>query len=305
MTTAHLFLAVALAAAWGFNFVVITAGLDHFPPLLFNALRFFVAAVPAIFFLRHPGVPWRWVALVALTLGVLKFSLLFFGMAEGMPPGLSSLVLQSQALFTAILATTLLGERLGGRQKLGLLVAFVGVGLIALDLGATAPLTAFALAIGAAAMWGVSNVIIRKAAPPDNLRFMVWVGALAVLPLTTLSLIVDGPRADWEALRTVPWSAVAAVLYVGLVATVLGFGTWGYLIRTYSASTVAPFSLLVPVFGMGSAWLFVDESVSLPRILAGLLIVGGVLVGVIGVRRPERITGTPTQGDVGEPTPVR
>ena len=281
MSPRHLLLALGLAVAWGVNFVVIDVGLGHFPPLLFSALRFLVAAVPAVLILRHPGVPWRWVALVALTLGILKFGLLFTGMAAGMPPGLSSLVLQTQAVFTAVLAVVLLGERLTRRQVAGLAVAIAGVALIAVDLGATSPAGAFVLVIGAAAMWGVTNVAIRRASPPDMLRFMVWVSALATLPLFALSAIVEGPQRDWDALRTAPWPAIGAVVYVGLVATVAGFGIWGHLIRTYSASTVAPFSLLVPVFGMAASALLLGERISPLKLLAGVLIIAGVLVGVL------------------------
>src|SRR5690349_8120931 len=134
MSPRHLLLALGIALIWGVNFVVIEVGLAHFPPLLFSALRFLVAAVPAIFFLRSPGVPWRWVALVALSLGVVKFGLLFSGMAAGMPPGLSSLVLQAQAVFTLVFAVLLLKERLTRQQVLGMAVALGGIALIALDL---------------------------------------------------------------------------------------------------------------------------------------------------------------------------
>ncbi|OLF18816.1 EamA family transporter [Actinophytocola xanthii] len=285
MAFRHVLLALGLALVWGVNFVVIDVGLDHFPPLLFSALRFLVAAVPAILVLRHPGVPWRWVALVALTLAILKFSLLFTGMAAGMPPGLSSLVLQTQAVFTALFAVALLGERLGRRQVAGLAVALAGVGLIAFDLGRTAPVGAFLLLLGAAAMWGISNVAIRRASPPDMLRFMVWVSALATLPLFALSAMVEGPRGDWETLRTVTWPAVGAVAFVGLLATVAGFGAWGYLIRTYSASTVAPISLLVPVFGMAAAALLLGERITSTQLVAAVLIISGVLTGVVTVRR--------------------
>lgn len=299
MSPRHLMLALGLAVLWGLNFVVIEIGLDHFPPLLFSALRFLVAAVPAVLVLRHPGVPWRWVALVALTLGIVKFGLLFTGMAAGMPAGLSSLVLQTQALFTVVFAVVLLGERLGRRQVAGLVVAIAGIGLIALDLGATSPVGAFVLVIGAAAMWGLTNVAVRRAAPPDMLRFMVWVSALATLPLFALSAIVEGPERDWAALRTVTWPAIGAVAYVGLVATVIGFGVWGYLIRTYSASAVAPFSLLVPVFGMASAALLLGEQVTPPKLVAAVLIIVGVLAGV-ATRRPRTAPDTdPNAGPDG------
>lgn len=303
MAPRHLLLALGLAAIWGVNFVVIKVGLDHFPPLLFSALRFLVAAVPAMFVLRHPGVRWRWVAIVALTLAITKFSLLFTGMSAGMPPGLSSLVLQTQAVFTAVFAVLLLGERLNRRQVAGLAVALAGVGLIAFDLGTTSPLGAFLLLLGAAAMWGLSNVATRRASPPNMLRFMVWVSALATLPLFAISAVVEGPTRGWEALRTVTWPAIGAVFYVGIVATVVGFGIWGYLIRTYSASTVAPISLLVPVFGMASAAWLLDERVGPLRLVAALLIITGVLVGVLSApRAPSGPDAVPPGADLAPRT---
>ena len=277
MSPRHLLLALGLAAVWGVNFVVIEVGLAHFPPLLFCALRFVVAAVPAIFFLRSPGVPWRWVALVALTLGIGQFGLLFSGMAAGMPPGLSSLVLQAQAPFTLLFAVLLLKERLSRRQLAGMAIALGGIALIAVDVGATSPFGAFLLLLGAAAMWGAGNVVVRHARPPDMLRFMVWVSALAALPLFAMSAVVED---RWDTLAAVPWSAIGAVVYVGLLATVAGFGVWGFLIRTYSASSIAPFSLLVPVFGMASAALFTGETITPVRIVAGVIVIAGVLTGL-------------------------
>jgi O-acetylserine/cysteine efflux transporter len=288
----HLLLALGLAAVWGVNFVVIEVGLAHFPPLLFSALRFVVAAVPAIFFLRSPGVPWRWVALATLTLAVLQFGLLFSGMAAGMPPGLSSLVLQAQAPLTLLFAVLLLDERLSRRQLLGMAVALGGIALIAVDLGADGPLGAFLLLVGAAAMWGLGNVVVRHARPPDMSRFMVWVSALAVLPLFALSAVFEG---DWGALRTVSWSAAGAVLYVGLLATVAGFGVWGFLIRTYSASAVAPFSLLVPVFGMAAAALLTGETITPARLVAGVVVIAGILIG-LGRRPPQGYAATSRRG---------
>jgi O-acetylserine/cysteine efflux transporter len=286
MSPRHLLLALGLAIVWGVNFVVIEVGLQHFPPLLLSALRFVVAAVPAIFFFRSPGVAWRWVVLTTLTLAVLQFALVFTAMAAGMPPGLSSLVIQAQAPFTLVFAALLLKERLTRQQLLGMAVALGGIAVIALDLGATTPLGAFLLLLGAAAAWGVGNIAMRRAAPPDTLRFMVWVSALAVLPMLVLSAIFEGPQRGWDALRTVTWPAAGAVFYIGLLSTVAGFGVWGFLIRTYSASVIAPFSLLVPIFGMAAAAVSSDERLTPLRVLAAVLVIGGVLIGLVRVRKP-------------------
>ncbi|MFF4736269.1 EamA family transporter [Streptomyces sp. NPDC001262] len=292
----HIALGVLVAALWGVNFVVIDVGLGHFPPLLFCALRFLAAAVPAVFLVGRPRVQWRWVVAVGLVLGVAKFGLLFIGMHAGMPAGLSSLVLQVQAVFTALFAMAALGERPGRVRLLGMAVALAGIAVAAVDEGASGPLTGFALVVAAAAFWGVSNVLTRKAAPPDALRFMVWVSAVPALPLLLLSLLFEGPAADAAALGSLDWSGVGAVVYVAWITTLLGFGVWGFLLRTYDASTVAPFSLLVPVFGMSSAALLLGEGVSPLRWCAAALLVGGVALTSLPGRRRPAPAGTPARG---------
>jgi O-acetylserine/cysteine efflux transporter len=279
-------LAVAVMAVWGVNFVVIATGLEHFPPLLFNALRFTLAAFPAVFLAGRPQVPWRWIVAVGLILGVTKFSLLFAGMAAGMPAGLSSLVLQSQAAFTVLFAVLLLRERPRPMQVAGLLVALAGVALVGGRMGAD--LGAFLLIIGAAAAWGLSNIATRKASPPDTLRFMIWASAVACGPLIVLSLLVDGPAADLAALRAIDAEAVGALLYVALLATLAGFGAWGFLLKRYGATTVAPFSMLVPFFGIASAALLLGERIHAVDVLGGVLVVGGILLGLARTPVPAR-----------------
>ncbi|MGP3949508.1 EamA family transporter [Streptomyces sp. 7N604] len=278
MRPAHIALAVLVAAVWGVNFVVIEIGLDHFPPLLFSALRFLVAALPAVLFVRRPPVAWRWLVAVGVVLGVVKFGLLFTGMHLGMPAGLSSLVLQIQAVFTAVVAAVVLGERPGRTRVLGMGVALAGIAVAAVDEGTSGPMLGFVLLVAAAFFWGVSNVLTRMAAPPDALAFMVWVSLVPVLPLLGLSLLLEGPDADLEALRSLDWSGAGTIVYVAWVTTVFGFGAWGFLLRTYPASSVAPYSLLVPVFGMSSAALLLGEGISPLRWCAAALLVGGVAV---------------------------
>ncbi|MCX4990774.1 MULTISPECIES: EamA family transporter [unclassified Streptomyces] len=300
MRPAHISLAVLVAAVWGVNFTVIEVGLDHFPPLLFSALRFLVAALPAVFFVGRPKVAWKWIVAVGLALGVAKFGLLFIGMDAGMPAGLSSLVLQIQAVFTAIVAFAFLGERPTRVKLCGMAVALCGVGLAAVDEGTAGPLGAFALVIAAAACWGLSNVLTRKASPPDPLNFMVWVSTVPVLPLLGLSLLTEGPSRDLDALRALDWQGAGVVVYVAWITTVFGFGAWGWLLHRHPASTVAPFSLLVPVFGMSAAALFLGEPIGPLRWGAAALLVGGV---ALTSRAPRRVQSAdaPARERVGTP----
>ncbi|RKT57003.1 O-acetylserine/cysteine efflux transporter [Saccharothrix australiensis] len=261
---------------WGVNFVVIKVGLAEFPPLLFSALRFLAAAVPALWFVGPPRVAWRWVVAVALALGVAKFGLLFLGMGAGMPAGLSSLVLQSQVFFTVLFAAALLRERPRPVQLAGMAVAAVGIVLIAVDYGVGSPVAALLLVVLAAVAWGLSNVATRYAKPPDPLAFNVWVCAVAVLPLLGLSLVFEGPSAALAALGDVSWSGVGALLFIGWVSTLFGFSAWSFLLKEHDASSVVPFALLVPVAGMFSGWLLLDEAIGPLRLGAAALVIAGM-----------------------------
>ncbi len=284
MSPRHILLALLVAAIWGFNFVVLKVGLDEFPPILFSALRFLAAAVPAIFFVGRPRVAWRWIIAVGLVLGVAKFSFLFIGLKAGMPAGLGSLVLQSQVIFTTVFAAVVLRERPRPVQITGIVLAVAGIGVIAWDYGLSSPLLGFMLVIVAAALFGVSNVLMRYAKPADTLRFMVWVSAVAVLPLFGLAFLTE----DVSALGRLNWAGVGAIGYVAWISTLLGFGIWGFLLRRYESSVVAPFSLLVPVFGMFSAWLFLGEDVTTLRAAAGGLVLLGLAIPQLTGRRAAR-----------------
>ena len=294
MKPRDLLLALAAVVVWGINFVVIEVGLEGVPPLLLSALRFFFVAVPAIFVLGGPRVPWRYVVGVGLALGVAKFGLLFIAMDHGVPAGLASLVLQSQVIFTVLIAITVLRERPRPAHLVGIAIACAGIVLIVLDRKLSAPLGALVLVIVAGASWSISNTITRYAKPPDMLRFMVWISAVAVVPLLILSLLTEGPPADVEALRTIDLSGIGAIAYLAFGATLFGFGVWGYLLRQYAASTVAPFSLLVPVVGMSAAWVLRGEAVGPQQAIAAVLVIGGMACTI--VRRPTPRSAVRTDG---------
>jgi O-acetylserine/cysteine efflux transporter len=291
MRPVHVALALLVAAIWGLNFVVIDVGLDDFPPLLLSALRFALASLPLVFMRGGPGVPWRWIVAVAVAIGIVKFSLLFIGMDVGMPAGLASLVLQVQAFFTLGFAAVLLRERLRAAQLAGVVLAGAGLAVVGTGLDGLATPGGFALVIAAAAAWGIGNVAIKRATPADPFRFMTWWCVIPPLPLLALSFAFEGPGEIGDALAGIDLGGIGAVAYIAFVATTLGWGLWAYLMRAYSASTVAPFSLLVPVFGLGFAALLLGEPLGVRTLIAAVLVVSGVLLTQRGPRISPQIAG--------------
>lgn len=285
MPVRHVLLALVVVAIWGFNFVIIKLSVDALPPLLAAALRFFFAAVPAVFFVRRPAAPWPLVVGFGLAFGVGLYSLLNVSLALGMPAGLASLVLQVQAFFTVLFAFFVLGERPHRMQVLGGLVAFAGIGVIATERLGSAGLVPFGMTLLAAASWGSANVLAKKAGAMNPVSFTVWGSLAAPLPLVVMSLVFEGPAAVWHALVTPTWYAAGLIAFLSYPATLFGLAVWNGLLRRHPASVVAPFTLLVPVTGLVSGYLVLGEPLTGREILGGVLVIAGLAVTVVRRRR--------------------
>lgn len=284
MSPRDLILALFVVTVWGMNFVAIRWGVDEVAPLLLTALRYTFAALPAVFFIRRPAVSWRILIGYGLAIGVAQFGLLFMSIKLGMPAGLSSLVMQLQAFFTIGLAVAFLGERPKPVQWLGAGVAFAGISAIALERLEGAALIPLLMTIAAAFFWGVGNIVTKRAGKIDMLGFVVWSALVPPIPLLALSLVFEGPSALPAAAQNLTWIGSSSLIFISYAATLFGYGVWSMLLSRYPAGLVAPFSLLVPIAGIGSAALLLGETISGIEIAGSVLVFAGLLINVFGPR---------------------
>jgi len=294
MTAGHVLLALAVAVIWGLAFVATRMALDVVSPPLLTALRFLVAAVPALW-LPRPRVSWSALVAVGLTLYAGQFLLQFFGIALGMPPGLAAIVIHTQALFTILFAALLLGERPSRRQWAGTALAFAGLAAIAVTVGHD--LTAIGLGLtGLAAMsFGLGNVLLKRLPPTDTLGLVVWLSVVPPVPALGLSALLDGPRAWATAIVATTWREWLAIVYLGLVATVLAYAMWGWLLRRYASAIVAPFALLVPFVAAGASALVFGERFNGLRLAGMALVMLGLAIIVMAARDALSSARMPTQ----------
>ncbi|MCJ2096829.1 EamA family transporter [Methylobacterium sp. J-072] len=285
-------IALVVVTIFGLNFVAIKIALMASPPLLLTGLRFLLAAFPVLLILKPPRTSLRIVVAFGFVLGVVKFGLLFLGMALGMPAGLSSLVLQTQVFFTIGLAFLVFGERPSGLQLLSALIAGCGVGVIAAWQGQHALLGAFLLVIGAALFWGVANVIVKAAGRIDMLALMVWGSLVAAPPLLALSLVIEGPDAITTAFLRADAQTWGAVLFIAYPTTILAFALWNRLLSRYPAVTVTPFALLIPIIGLSSSrWLLAEPFEAAAAAGAALIFFGIALDVLVAWFRQRRAGG--------------
>jgi len=277
----HFLLALAIVAVWGSNFVVIKLALGQFPPLLFAALRFTLAFVPAAFILPRPRVQWRNLAIYGFYIGVGQFGLLYIAIHGHIAPGIASLVVQTQVFFTIALSMRLNGERVQNFQWLALLIATTGIATIGLHTDGSTSMLGLVLVLAAAFSWAAGNMAAKKGAPQNMLAYVVWSSAFAVPPLILLSLVFEGGPSMLQSVTTARGAAWAAVLWQSWGNTLFGYAAWGWLLARHPAATITPMALLVPVFGMGASAWYLDEPLPAWKLAAAALVMCGLAVNML------------------------
>jgi len=294
--------AVGAVVIWGLNFVVMKLGLQGLSPMMLGAMRFAAASLPFLPFVAWPRVPWRFVVIYGLVQGVGQFGLLFTGLKLGMTAGVASVVMPTQSFFTMILAVALLGEHTRARQWLGLLVAAFGLALIGSAHGegpGQMTFIGFVLTLGAAVMWAIANVVVRfvgRVADYDPFAFVVWTSIVPVVPFLVLAVASEGPDHAWRSVIQIGAREALAIVYLGLLATLLAYTLWTRLLKRHPATRVAPFALLGPIVGLWAAWAAFDEQLSTAQWIGASAVLLGLMINQLGLRRPNRTSDGSARG---------
>ncbi|WP_399082058.1 EamA family transporter [Streptomyces sp. BBFR2] len=294
MKKQHILLAVAVTAIWGLNFSIIKIGLESVDPLILAGIRFALCALPAVFFLKRPQVPWRYITGYGLVFGVGLWGVVNLGIKAGLSSGIASLVLQFSAFLTILLGAVVFREKLSRFQYAGIAVALTGLFSVTFITDGTVTLTGIALVLLGAVAWSVANILMKKAAPKETLAFLVWSSLFSPLPLFALDLAVNGTTGYTALPHQIGWTAVLSLLFQAYPNTVLGYAIWNWLLREYPVSTVAPLSLLVPIFGVLGSILLFNEPLPPLKLLAGTLIITGLIIGLYSKHPTTTTPPTPT-----------
>jgi O-acetylserine/cysteine efflux transporter len=281
MKLKDVFLILLVIVIWGVNFPIIKIGLEELPPMLFTALRFTVVALPAIFFIPFPKTSIWNVIGVGVFLGILQFGLLFIAMKSDASAGLSSLILQAQVFFTIALSAIVFKETVNKLQLVGICIAAIGFSCFFLGGAENITSTGLILILLAALSWSISNIIMKQTKDINLLHFMVWVCLVPPLPLLALSYSIESSQ-PVALLMSINIKTLGALLYVSYLSTLVAYILWGKVLKTYSAATVTPFALLIPVVGMITSNLMLNESLQQIELIGAGLIMLGLLVSVLG-----------------------
>ena len=287
MKPADVLIAVLVAVIWGLAFVASRIALDEFSPELMTTLRFAIAAIPCLF-VRKPDVSWPLLIAISFSLFLGQFLAQAFAIAHGVPVGLSSVIVQSQALFTIGFAALLFRELPTRVQTAGIAIATLGLLMICGTVGYDFSVAAFAVLMISPVSFAIGNLALRGARQARMYDLFAWLCLVAALPLFALTLITNGPRQTWHALSHMSLTGLACMIFLGGVSTSIAYWLWGRLLRDYPAATVVPFALLVPFVGSAASSIVFAETFGPLRLAGMVTVVGGIAVMLLA-KRPQAL----------------
>lgn len=270
-------LAILVAMIWGLAFVAARLALNEVPPTLMTALRFAIAALPCLFVAR-PNISWRLLIAISGLLFVGQFLAQAYAIAHGIPVGLLSVIVQSQALFTIALAAIVLREKPTPPQWVGIAVAMVGLLMICGTVGYDFSAGAFMVAMTCPLTFAAGNVLLRKVRDVSMFDLFSWLALLAAVPLLLLVPFTDGTGEAWQSLRDISPTGIVSLIVVGAISTSLAYWLWGRLLSLYPAAQVVPFALLVPFIGSLSSSIVFGERFGPLRLAGMLTVVAGIAI---------------------------
>src|SRR5579864_6922661 len=214
MKPAGIGLAVLVAVIWGLAFVASRIALDELPPALMTGLRFSIAAIPCLFVPR-PRISWGILVAISFTLFLGQFLAQAWGIAGGVPVGLTSVIVQSQALFTIGFAAILFGERPTRMQTIGIAIAGCGLLMICGTVGYDFSVQAFAVLMISPISFAAGNILLRQARDAPMFDLFVWLCLIAAVPLLALAVATDGPAPTLLALTNMSPRTMLCLLIIG------------------------------------------------------------------------------------------
>ncbi|MEM7767349.1 MAG: DMT family transporter [Pseudomonadota bacterium] len=282
---------------WGLNIVVtrwVVADMAV-PPLFFAAVRFFGIALVLVPFLRPMPREIGTLFLISICIGAVHFALLFMGLANAEASAVA-VVGQLGVPFSTLLSMMFLGETVGWRRALGIMLAFAGAVLIAFD-----P-TDFAFSFGlvyvviSAMIGSVGGILMKRKTPISPFQMQAWVGLFSFAPLFALSALVEQGQA--ETFLAGGWGVWLATVFAVLGVSVFGHGSFYTLIKKYDISLLSPLTLMTPLWGVIFGIVLLGEALTLQLVVGGAISLGGVFVIAIrpNNKMPEAALGRKVGG---------
>jgi drug/metabolite transporter (DMT)-like permease len=281
MNNRDLLLGIFVMIVWGLNFSVIKLGVSEIDPLLLTALRFSLAVIPAVFFVKRPQVKWRYLIGYGLTFSIGVWGMASWSIQAGLSAGMASVLMQMNVVISLLVGYFLLKETVTSMKVVGSIIAILGLALSVSVVDGSVTKLGLLLIIIASLSWSITSLIVKKAGTKEVFSFSIWGMLFAPIPLFTLAFLQSTPDQLLSLNLLLNRSVIFSVLFQAYPVTLFGYWVWNRLLVKYPLSTVAPLSLLVPIFGLLGSAIFYQEQIGALKATACLLVIAGLVIGLI------------------------
>jgi len=276
-------LLLGVNVVWGLNLVVSRYGLQELPPVLFTALRFGLFGLILVPMLRIRRGQMSALVVAAVLSGGLNFALMIVGLA--LAENVSSVAIASQlgVPFTTLLSIALLGEVVHWRRWTGIVLSFAGVVVMGFDPHVTDRWLSLALVIASQFVGALGVITVKRLRDFRPLELQAWFAWINLPLLIGLTLALERP--GWDTITGAGMATWGAVAFTALGASLFGHTGFYYLVQRYPITSVAPVTVLSPVFSVVFSVLLLGDVLT-PKILAGgACTLAGVLIITLRERR--------------------
>tara|TARA_B100000959_G_scaffold287448_1_gene372326 strand:+ start:6888 stop:7751 length:864 start_codon:yes stop_codon:yes gene_type:complete len=274
----HVLMAFFIVVLWGLNFVALKIAVLSLPPIFLAGLRFFLISIPWIFFVEKPKVSKKQFFTLPITLGVLQYSLLYYGMSTGLSAGLSAVILQTQSFFTVIMSTILIKEKPRLNETFGLFIGMLGVIILLINNDGDFKIEAVLIILAAAISWGIANIQLKNLGNVNMISFLIWISPFAAILLFIISFTLEYDSVLKIDFMNIEIKVFLSIFYTAYLSTVIGFTMWQYLLNKYKSIQITPYGLLVPVTGSIFGYIILNEVLEIYQIISGIIIIIGLMV---------------------------
>ena len=270
-------LALATPILWGVGFTFAKPALAQFPPMLMMVMIYLATTLLLLGHRRRPRTPLWAILAIGACGGAIQSILIFSGLSH-LPASTAVLVLQSQVPFAVLSAWVIGKEQLSVTRLIGIAIAIGGVAMVAGAPESVSNYPALLMVILGALVWAVAQALIRAFGRDDGVTTMGMTGLVSA-PLALIgSLLFESGQ--WEAVRTAAPANWGALLIVLLLGYLLAYSAWYQLLSKYRVDQVTPFILLMPVAGVITGALALDEQLTPAVLIGGAIILVGLWIVV-------------------------
>ena len=283
MQPVHILMAISVPMIWGLGFTFSKAALAEFPPLMLMGLRFCLTALVLIPFVKPPRGEFLRVFQIAMIGSALQYGLTFTGL-DHLDASTAVLVVQLEVPFGVIMAWLVYREQVGWIRIVGIVVAFVGVALIAGSPTVAGQWFAVLLVIGGAFTWALAQVMVKSLKNISGFALIAWLALFAGPVMLLASLLIEAGQI--QALRNATWIGWGTILYLALIMTAFGYGLFYRLLARFPVSQVMPYLLLLPVAGVIGSVLILGETLTRDVAIGGIIVILGVAAIELWGKKP-------------------